>query len=141
MAYGFNDDKSKVEVYDKTEVYNKQEVYSKDEVYNKNDFDSMDWGQAHRAKLTLDSTETSILLAVQYPVTINAGQSQWIGIPLFSHSKVISYNFVNTNALLVKKSKIISAFNMNYLCTEVINKSSSPVTLTETGTNCYANVI
>ena len=34
MAYAFNDDKSKVEVYSKDEAYNKNEVYSKDEIAN-----------------------------------------------------------------------------------------------------------
>ena len=34
MAYGFNDDRSKVEVYSKDEAYNKDEVYSKDETEN-----------------------------------------------------------------------------------------------------------
>ena len=35
MAYGFNDDRSKVEVYSTDEVYTKEETYSKEQVDNK----------------------------------------------------------------------------------------------------------
>lgn len=35
MAYGFNDDKSKAEVYTKDEVYSKNETYGKSETYSK----------------------------------------------------------------------------------------------------------
>ena len=35
MAYGFNDDKSKAEVYTKDEVYSKNETYGKNQTYSK----------------------------------------------------------------------------------------------------------
>lgn len=37
MAYGFNDDRSKAEMYTKDEVYSKNEVYKKTEVYSKDE--------------------------------------------------------------------------------------------------------
>ena len=40
MAYGFNEDKSKVEVYSKDETYSKDEVYSKSESYSKAETDN-----------------------------------------------------------------------------------------------------
>lgn len=38
MAYAFNDDKTKAEVYKKSEVYSKDETYSKEELRPKSDF-------------------------------------------------------------------------------------------------------
>ena len=37
MAYGFNEDKTKVPVYSKEETYSKEELYTKDQLYPKED--------------------------------------------------------------------------------------------------------
>ena len=41
MAYGFNDDKSKVTVHPASDVYTKDEVYAKTEVYTDDEADAL----------------------------------------------------------------------------------------------------
>lgn len=42
MAYGFNDDRSKVEVHPASDVYTKSQLYTKSETYSKTEIDQMD---------------------------------------------------------------------------------------------------
>lgn len=132
MAYGFNDDKSKVEMYTKDEAYSKDEVYNKAEVIPKNQQYSNSWG----SRITIPCTTSGSVKTYNY--TFPNDGYLLVG---FSDFNIGSLPLINFDLALKGASRgsipIADILKFNYSVT----KSISSTTITyETRMN-YSNGI